>query len=57
MTSQAIEEKLKNSDCTLNELLDEEEIIQEMKSGNAKLLNLYTILSNCFHKIYFQIFF
>jgi len=40
MTSQAIEEKLKNADCTLNELLDEEEIIQEMKSGNAKLLNL-----------------
>jgi len=40
MTSQAIEEKLKKPECTLNELLDEEEIIQEMKSGNAKLLNL-----------------
>ena len=40
MTSQAIEEKLKKSDCTLSELLDEDEIIQEMKSGNAKLLNL-----------------
>jgi hypothetical protein len=40
MTSQAIEEKLKKTDCSLNDLLDEEEIIQEMKSGNAKLLNL-----------------
>lgn len=40
MTSQAIEEKLKKPDCTLNELLDEDEIIQEMKSGNTKLLNL-----------------
>lgn len=40
MTSQVIEDKLNNSDCTLNELLDEEEIIQEMKSGNTKLLNL-----------------
>jgi hypothetical protein len=40
MTSQAIEEKLKNTNCTLDELLDEEEIIQEMKSGNTKLLNL-----------------
>jgi len=40
MTSQAIEEKLKKPECTLNELLDEEEIIQEMKSGNTKLLNL-----------------
>ena len=40
MTSQAIEEKLKKTDCSLNELLDEEEIIQEMKSGNTKLLNL-----------------
>ena len=40
MTSQAIEDKLKNSDCTLDDLLEEEEIIQEMKSGNAKLLSL-----------------
>ena len=40
MTSQAIEDKLKKPDCTLSELLDEEEIIQEMKSGNAKLLSL-----------------
>jgi hypothetical protein len=40
MTSPTIEEKLKRNDCTLDELLDEEEIIQEMKNQNAKLLNL-----------------
>jgi hypothetical protein len=40
MTSPSIEEKLKKSDCTLDELLDEEEIIQEMKNQNQKLLNL-----------------
>lgn len=40
MTSQAIEEKLKNSDCTLEELMDEPEVIQELKAGNSKLLEL-----------------
>ena len=40
MTSPAIEEKLKNPECTLNDLLDEDEIIQELKSGNTKLLVL-----------------
>jgi hypothetical protein len=40
MTSPTIEEKLKKTDCTVDELLDEEEIIQEMKNQNAKLLNL-----------------
>ena len=43
MNSPAIEEKLKKSDCNIDELLDEEEIIQEMKNQNAKLLNLYLI--------------
>jgi len=40
MTSPSIEEKLKKSDCTLDELLDEDEIIQEMKNQNSKLLSL-----------------
>ena len=40
MSSPAIEEKLKKSDCTLDELLDEEEIIQEIKNQNSKLINL-----------------
>ncbi len=40
MTSPVIEEKLKKSDCTLDELLDEDEIIQEIKNQNTKLMNL-----------------
>jgi len=40
MNSPAIEEKLKKADCHLDELLDEDEIIQEMKNQNSKLLNL-----------------
>jgi hypothetical protein len=40
VNSQAIEDKLKR-ECTVEELLDEEEIIQEMKNQNAKLLTLY----------------
>jgi hypothetical protein len=43
MNSPAIEEKLKKADCHLDELLDEDEIIQEMKNQNSKLLNLYFI--------------
>ncbi len=39
-TSISIEEKLNKSDCTLEELLDENEIIQEIKIKNSKLLNL-----------------
>ncbi len=41
MTSREIEEKLKNAECSVEELLDEDEIIQEMKNQNSKLLNLY----------------
>lgn len=40
MSSPAIEEKLKKTECTLDELLEEDEIIQEMKNQNAKLINL-----------------
>jgi hypothetical protein len=40
MSSPTIDEKLKKSDCTLEDLLDEDEIIQEMKNQNAKLINL-----------------
>jgi hypothetical protein len=40
MSSQAIEEKLKKQDCSVEELLDEDEIIQEMKNQNSKLLSL-----------------
>ena len=39
MTSQAIDEKLSKENCTLESLLEEEEIIQEMKNQNQKLLN------------------
>ena len=45
MNSPAIEEKLKKPDCNIDELLDEEEIIQEMKNQNAKLLNLYSLIN------------
>jgi hypothetical protein len=38
MSSQAIEEKLKKPDCSVDELLDEDELIQEMKNQNSKLL-------------------
>jgi hypothetical protein len=41
MTSREIEEKLKNAQCTVEELLDEEEIIQELKNQNNKLMSLY----------------
>ena len=37
MSSQAIDEKLKR-ECSVEELLDEDEIIQEMKNQNTKLL-------------------
>jgi len=40
MSSASIEEKLKKNDCTLEDLLDEDEIIQEMKNLNTKLLGL-----------------
>jgi hypothetical protein len=39
MTSPTIEEKLKKNECTIEELLEEEEIIQEMKNQNQKLVN------------------
>lgn len=39
MTSPVIDEKLKNDNCSVDELLDEDEIIQEMKNHNSKLLN------------------
>jgi hypothetical protein len=44
MTSREIEEKLKKADCTVEELLEEDEIIQEMKNQNNKLLNLYNLI-------------
>jgi hypothetical protein len=40
MSSPVIDEKLKKADCSLEELLDEEEIIQEIKNQNTKLMNL-----------------
>lgn len=40
MSSPAIEEKLKKTDCTVDDLLDEDEIIQEMKNQNNKLITL-----------------
>jgi hypothetical protein len=40
MNSPAIEEKLKKTDCSVEDLLEEDEIIQEMKNQNQKLLNL-----------------
>jgi hypothetical protein len=51
MTSREIEEKLKNSECRVEELLDEEEIIQEMKNQNSKLLNLYILNNTALRKI------
>ncbi len=45
MTSREIEEKLKNAECTVDELLDEDEIIQEMKNQNNKLLTLYFFIT------------
>ena len=45
MTSREIEEKLKNAECTVEELLEEDEIIQEMKNQNNKLLNLYILIT------------
>jgi hypothetical protein len=44
MTSREIEEKLKNAECTVEDLLEEDEIIQEMKNQNNKLLNLYSFI-------------
>ena len=40
MSSPSVEEKLKKSDCLIDDLLEEDEIIQEMKNQNTKLLNL-----------------
>lgn len=39
-SSTAIDEKLNKPNCSLEELLDEDEIIQEMKHQNIKLTNL-----------------
>jgi hypothetical protein len=44
MVSPAIEDKLKRSDCTVDDLLDEDEIIQEMRNQNNKLTTLYKFL-------------
>lgn len=37
-TSQKIEKLLEKENCSLEELLDEEELLQEVKSGNTKLM-------------------
>lgn len=38
-SSRAIEDKLDQSNCPLDSLLEEEEIISEMKNQNQKLIN------------------
>ena len=38
-TSIAIEEKLNKDNCNIESLLEEEEIIQEMKNQNQKLID------------------
>ena len=39
-TSGDLDEKLNKEDCTLESLLDEDDIIQEIKYLNQKLINL-----------------
>ena len=41
-TSQAFEELLDKEDTTLSQVLDEEDVIQEMKNGNSKLIDFLT---------------
>lgn len=41
MPSQAIENLLAKSDTTVEDLLDEDDIIQEMRNGNEKLLKYF----------------
>ncbi len=44
MGSAIIEEKLNSENCTLDSLLEEDDIVQEMKNQNQKLINLYFTL-------------
>jgi hypothetical protein len=39
--SRAFEELLKKPDVTLAEVLDQEDVVQEMKNQNATLIDLY----------------
>lgn len=39
--SRAFEELLKKPDVTLTEVLDQEDVVQEMKNQNASLIDLY----------------
>jgi hypothetical protein len=39
-TCPSIEEKLNKVDCSVEDLLDEDEVIQEMKNQNTKLIEL-----------------
>ena len=41
LTSEAIEKKLKDSNTTLDDLLKEEELLQEFRSQNEKLINFF----------------
>jgi hypothetical protein len=41
-TSQAFEQLLDSDDTTLSQVLNEEDVIQESKQGNAKLLEFLT---------------
>lgn len=41
-TSQAFEELLDKEDTTLAQVLDEEEVVQEMKNGSSKLIAFLT---------------
>lgn len=40
-SSSSLEDKLNKGNCTLENILDEEDVIQELKYQNQKLINLY----------------
>lgn len=42
-SSQAIEDLLNSSDCTLEKLIDEEDFMGELRSLNTRLIQLYSL--------------
>jgi len=44
MTSNPLEDKLNKGNCTLESLFEEDDMVQELKYQNQKLINLYYLI-------------
>lgn len=49
-TTSNIDSMLEREDVTLRELLNEDDVLQECKGQNTKLIELYAILRKCLMK-------